>query len=543
MNVDTGPMRAFVRHLSVLLLASAVPIAAWAVCTCGFGDGAFTLTTISVDGNMADWAPVHADLDNNTCDGPSGGLTDRDAPVQSTGRDLTHFAFTWDSTNLYLFTERFGSTSNQQTFAYYADIDNDQLLETGEPVIGVTWKGSNRTVNVYLFTYVAQAAGGDPMIDSNGYGDGYTLPGAFAGVPSSGNPTRSGTWGSSDGKQMEFRVTWAELGLPPNTPFTFHVSSSNSSLGSSGFPAQVDDNLSGCGGRLGSTQSAGVEFTPDLTLTGFAAQTAFGAHTLTNTGNANDYYDLTSVIAGAFAPTISYYEDVDGSGTLTPADVLLTDVDGDGDPDTQPLAPSETIDILIAYDVPGSANGGDSAIITSTALSEFQPLANDVVTDTINVVDLPELTVAKSVTIISDPVNGTTGAKPIPGSELSYVVAITNQGIGTVDANALLITDPIPAGSCMVVADIAGPGSGPVEFQDGTTSSNLAYSFISLGSSIDDLDFSNDGGLSFDYSPSAGTFGCDPAVTDIRINPTGTFAADAGSGSPNAQFSFHIIIE
>lgn len=72
------------------LVASLVPVAAFAVCTCGFGDGQITLATIALDGDLADWAAIHADPDNNVCDGPSNGLTDRDAPVQSVGRDLTH---------------------------------------------------------------------------------------------------------------------------------------------------------------------------------------------------------------------------------------------------------------------------------------------------------------------------------------------------------------------------------------------------------------------------------------------------------------------
>ena len=68
-----------------------------------------------------------------------------------------------------------------------------------EPVIGVTWRGSNRRINVYVFTYVAQVAGGDPMVDGGGFGDGYTLPGSFSNVPPTGNPTRTGIWGSLDG--------------------------------------------------------------------------------------------------------------------------------------------------------------------------------------------------------------------------------------------------------------------------------------------------------------------------------------------------------
>ncbi|MDH3748707.1 MAG: hypothetical protein OER97_10920 [Gammaproteobacteria bacterium] len=530
------------RRVTTLLLVSAWPIAAWAVCTCGYGDGMFTLAPIVVDGNMADWAPVHGDVDNNVCDGPSGGLTDRDAPVQSTGRDLTHFAYTWDQNNIYLFTERFGSSSNQQSFAYYADIDNDGLMETGEPVIGVTWRGNNRQINVYTFTYVAQAAGGDLMVDSNGFGDGYTLPGSFANVPPTGSPNRSGVWGSANGLQMEFFITWAELGVAPGSPFTFHVSSSNASLGASSFTQQVDDNLSGCGGKVGSTAVRSVSFTPDLSLNGIAGQSVVGVHLLTNTGNTNDFFDLASTISGDFSPTVSYYEDVDGSGTVTAADILLTDSDGDGDADTRLLAPAESVTILIEYNVPGTANAGDLATISTTAASDPQPLANDVVTDTISVVPPPDLDVDKQIGVVRDPINLSSNPKAIPGSEVRYAITVSNQGAGTVDGDTMTISDAVPSEGCMVVLDIAGPGSGPVELTDGTPSSNLSYSFISLASASDDLDFSNDGGVTYDYVPVANALGCDPAITDIQINPKGTFAADLGAGSPSAEFAFHVIV-
>ena len=518
------------------------PVVGWAVCSCGFGDGFFTLATINVDGNMADWAAVYADIDNNVCDGPSGGLTDRDAPVQSTGRDLTHFAYTWDSTNVYLFTERFGSSSNIQSFAYYADIDNDGLMETGEPVIGVTWQGNTQIINVYTFTYVSLAPGGDPMVDGSGLGDGYTLPGSFAGVPSPGQPNRTGPWGSANGLQMEFWITWAELGLASGSPFSFHVSSSNASLGAKSFTSQIDDNLSGCGGGPGSTVIPGVEFTPDRTLTGFAGATVVGVHTLTNTGNADDSYDFSSVIGGDFSPFISYYEDTDASSTLTAGDTLLTDTDGDGDPNTGAMAPSASVTILIAYDIPGGAGNGDTATITTTAASDFAPLQTDSVTDTINVVLQPVLEVTKQVSTLEDPINLTSNPKAIPGSEVLYTVTVENQGPGTVDANTFELTDAMPNDGCMIVSDITVPGSGPVRFLDGTPSSGLSYVFTSLPSTSDDLEFSSDGGLSFNYTPTPGVSGCDPLVTHVRINPTGTFAADVGSGSPSAEFSFRVLL-
>jgi len=521
------------------LLASFASVAAWAVCTCGFGDGQFTLTTINVDGNLADWASVHADPDNNVCDGPANSLTDRDAPVQSTGRDLTHFSYTWDNSNIYLFTERSGSATNTQSFVYYADVNNDGLLETGEPVIGVTWQGSNRQVNVYTFSYVASAPGGDPMVDGSGFGDGYTLPGSFANVPSTGNPNRSGAWGSSDGLQMEFWVTWAELGIVAGTPFTFHVASSNSALGSASFTSQIDDNLSGCGGGLGSTIVPGVTLSNDASLTGFAGQTATTAHLLTNAGNWNDLFDLSTAISGDFTPTVSFYLDVDGSGTLTAADTPLTDTDADGSVDTGLLAPGASVTVLAAYLVPGGTPPGDTAVVSITAASDYQPAANDFVTDTITVALPPSLLVAKSVTVTTDPVNGTSNPKAIPGAELEYVIVVTNEGPGAVDDGSFSLTDAIDAGTCLVVT---GAG-GPVGFQDGSPASNLLYTFTSLASTTDDLEFSNDGGSSYGYTPTADARGCDPAITHIRIRPTGSFAGDSGGGSPQASFSFRVLVD
>jgi len=94
----------------------------------------------------------------------------------------------------------------------------------------------------------------------------------------------------------------------------------------------------------------------------------------------------------------------------------------------------------------------------------------------------------------------------------------------------------------MKVADLGAVGSGPVAFQDGTPTSNLTYTFISLASTTDDLEFSDDGGTSFTYVPTANSLGCDPAITHIRILPNGTFPADVGAGSPQAEFTFRVVV-
>ena len=94
----------------------------------------------------------------------------------------------------------------------------------------------------------------------------------------------------------------------------------------------------------------------------------------------------------------------------------------------------------------------------------------------------------------------------------------------------------------MKVADLGAAGSGPVAFQDGTPSSNLTYTFISLASTTDDLEFSSDAGTSFTYTPTANALGCDPAITHIRILPKGIIPADTGAGSPQAEFAFRVVV-
>jgi len=366
------------------------------------------------------------------------------------------------------------------------------------------------------------------------------LPGSFADVPS--QPNRSGDWGSATGEQMEFLVTWTELGLAPDSPFTFHVSSSNASLNANNFANQVDDNLSGCGGGLGTTAFADLTFTPDRVLSAFAGQQAVAAHVLTNTGNSDDTFDVASIAVGDFTPTISYYADNDASGTLTGADTVLADTNGDGRPDSGPVAPGTSVGVLIVYDIPAGVGVGDTVSVTTTAISDFRPQVTAQVTDTLEVALAPDLVVSKEVSVLSDPVNLGVNPLAIPGGVVLYTVTVVNQGPGTVDADTFEVVDAIPVDGCMLLGDIAGPGSGPVRLTDGAPGSTLSYAFVGLADDTDDLEFSSDGGVTFAYDPVIGSDGCDPLITHIRVNPKGVFAADTGSGAPSAAVSFRMRI-
>jgi len=144
----------------------------------------------------------------------------------------------------------------------------------------------------------------------------------------------------------------------------------------------------------------------------------------------------------------------------------------------------------------------------------------------------PALMNTKTVSVQSDPVNGTTNPKNIPGAEVLYTITISNTGQGTVNTDVMTLSDAISPNLEVYV----GAASGPVTFTDGTVSSSLMYTFTSLSSATDDITFSNDGGISFSYTPVPDAAGYDAAVTNIRVTPKGKMAAWSGSG-PYPSFS------
>lgn len=192
--------------------------------------------------------------------------------------------------------------------------------------------------------------------------------------------------------------------------------------------------------------------------------------------------------------------------------------------------------------------GTGGSTITNTAsvdfLSQVDPNpANDTATVDIIPVGLPNVTVAKALTTLQDPINGTTNPKAIPGSTIRYLIVTTNTGSGQADTDSVIMTDSVPPNMALRVLDYDGTTPGPVQFIDGATPSGLSYSFVALDDATDDVAFSDDNGATFDYEPSADANGVDLAVTDIRVNPKGDLAGSIGSGDPSMQISFKIIVQ
>jgi uncharacterized repeat protein (TIGR01451 family) len=176
-----------------------------------------------------------------------------------------------------------------------------------------------------------------------------------------------------------------------------------------------------------------------------------------------------------------------------------------------------------------NANGSSSTPLPAAAPGTITPKLGDVITCTITNTKKPAnatLAATKISELISDPINGTTNPKMIPGAIIRYQITITNTGTLPVTASSIIIADPLPA-------TVTYNAASPVVFANGAIVSGLnAFNAATM------VTFSNQpaGGTPFTYSPN--TAGYDANVRGLRISPTGTMAAATSAGQPSFSVSF-----
>lgn len=128
------------------------------------------------------------------------------------------------------------------------------------------------------------------------------------------------------------------------------------------------------------------------------------------------------------------------------------------------------------------------------------------------------LGMAKTSVLVSDPVNGTTNPKAIPGAIVRYSFQVQNSGPAAVDNNTLLIVDTLP------LQIIVGSAAAPV-FTQGSPTSGLTFN------SATDVRYSNSATkpatfAACGYTPVAAY---DPAVKFICLRPQGAMAGSTGT--------------
>lgn len=252
-------------------------------------------------------------------------------------------------------------------------------------------------------------------------------------------------------------------------------------------------------------------------------------YTLTLTNNGPRSANLI-VVSDLLPAGLTYVTD-DGLGTY---DSIL----GQWTPAQLPAGAVITLNITATVN-PGTVGTTitNTATIISSNRTDLVP-ANDTSSVDITVVQT-FLTMLKSAITTSDPVNGTVSPYNIPGATVLYSLQTTNSGQGVTDADTVVVTDAIPANTALYVNDL---GTGPVLFIDGSAPQNsgLSYTYTSLGSTTDDLEFSSDGGISWAYTPVPDIDGYDVNVTHIRVNPKGVMRASNGTDHPVFTLRFQV---
>ena len=335
---------------------------------------------MSVDGNGLNGASCY----------PSSG--DRDCESFTPQRDISRFAWTYDDTNVYTYLDRPNSNATL-TYSFIMDVNVNGIAETTDRVLQATWKTGSRTVEVKLFAYVPFATAGDSLTCPNagvcpsasnphgevGFADGYTMLGSTgtqlwtppAPVPAcSGSGAGDECGGDGIGTRFEVLVPWAQLGVPARSPIFWHVAASTNTNFS-----QAKDNVGGPDGRVGAFGVYGVDFTADLNGSMRSPGSYDYCHTVTNTGQFTDSYNLSAI--SSLGASVTFLADVGGCV----AGATLTDTNGDLLPDTGLLAGGVSRSIIVRLSVASGLNGSNDRLVATARSTGRGTLVFDSVTD------------------------------------------------------------------------------------------------------------------------------------------------------------------
>ena len=168
-----------------------------------------------------------------------------------------------------------------------------------------------------------------------------------------------------------------------------------------------------------------------------------------------------------------------------------------------------------------NAYAASTTTLPTTPGGTITPKLGDVVTCTITNTKLAAnalLSVSKLATPLSDPVNGTTNPKLIPGAVITYSFVVANTGATPVDSDTVWLIDALPAQLRV------GTAATPV-FTQGSPSSGLTFT---AGT---DIKYSNSATAptSFAACTYTPTAAYDAAVRFVCLNPKGAMAGSTGT--------------
>ena len=172
---------------------------------------------------------------------------------------------------------------------------------------------------------------------------------------------------------------------------------------------------------------------------------------------------------------------------------------------------------------------GSSTALPSAVGGAVTPQMGDVISCTITNTRRAAnatLTLVKTSSVLSDPINGSTNPKAIPGAIVQYSILVSNTGPTAVDSNSVLLIDALPGQ--MLVGTAATP-----TFTQGSPTSALTFN------ATNDIRYSNAATAPTTYAGCTYTpvAAYDPAVKFVCVNPKGTMAGSTGT-PPSFTISF-----
>lgn len=239
-------------------------------------------------------------------------------------------------------------------------------------------------------------------------------------------------------------------------------------------------------------------------------------HTLTNTGNGNDTFTLSTSNSGGFTFTSPLiYADTNADGVAD----NLTPITSTGE-----LAPGAVFNFVVVGAVPLTATAGSTNSLVVRGTSVFSAGVTTTNTDTTTISGNAVINVTKAIDLIA----GTAGSGP-----RTFTLIYTNSGNAT--ATNLTLTDVIPSGMTYVAGSARWSGTGATVLTDANAADNQSgivydYNVTAVGrltAVIASVPAGASGTLTFQVNINAGL----PAGANAATRNTAQFSYNDGASS------------